>query len=92
MACVEIVDNKPIFKLREAKEKINIDVDYEMALTDACVEQGGFNETQMPISEADFSLWIRGTRPVKAGLSVKLRLVGVKRNVATRLMAVPFLI
>jgi hypothetical protein len=56
MACVEIVDNKPIFKLREAKEKINIDVDYEMALTDACVEQGGFNETQMPISEADFSL------------------------------------
>jgi hypothetical protein len=56
MACVEIIDGKPIFKLHEPKKKIDIDVDYKMALTDACVEQGGFNETQMPISEADFSL------------------------------------
>ena len=56
MACVTIIDGKPGFKLWEAKEEIGIDVDYEMALTDACVEQGGFNTLNMPISEADFSL------------------------------------
>ena len=55
MACVEVINGKPIFKLWEGKKKVDIDVDYEMALTDATQELGGFNETQMPISEADFS-------------------------------------
>ena len=55
MACVEIIDGKPIFKLHEPKKKVGIDVDYEMALTDATQELGGFNVLNMPISEADFS-------------------------------------
>jgi hypothetical protein len=56
MACVEIIDGKPVFKLHEPKKKIDIDVDYEMALTDATLELGGFNVLNMPISEADFSV------------------------------------
>ena len=56
MACVEIINGKSVFKLWEGKKKVDIDVDYEMALTDATQELGGFNVLNMPISEADFSL------------------------------------
>jgi hypothetical protein len=56
MACVEIINGKSVFKLWEGKKKVDIDVDYEMALTDATQELGGFNVLNMPISEADFSV------------------------------------